>query len=57
MTKEKIIIQVTLFGGEAFLHISGFNKIIYDDINDINKLKDFGYNIYSEKSILLTQTI
>ena len=55
MTKEKIIIQITLFGGEAFLHISGFNKIIYDDINDINKLKDFGYNIYSEKSILLTQ--
>ena len=55
MTKEKIILQVTLFGGEAFLQISGFNKIIYDDINDINILKNYGFNIYSEKSILVTQ--
>ena len=55
LTKEKIILQVTLFGGEAFLQISGFNKIIYDDINDIKILKNYGFNIYSEKSILLTQ--
>ena len=41
MTKEKIIIQVTLFGGEAFLHISELNKIIYNDIIDINIFKIF----------------
>ena len=53
LTNEKIILQVTLFGGEAFLHISGYNKIMYDSINDIKKLKNFGFHIYSEKSILL----
>ena len=52
---EKIIIQVTLFGGKAFLHISGFNKIIYKNYNEIEKLKNFGFHIYSEKSILLSQ--
>ena len=55
ISNDKIIIQITLFGGEAFLHISGFNQIIYNDINDIKKLKNYGFQIYSEKSILITK--
>ena len=52
---DRIIIQITLFGGEAYLHISGFNKIIYKNLNEIKKLKNYGFQIYSEKSILITQ--
>ena len=55
ISNDKIIIQIALFGGEAFLHISGFNQIIYNDINDIKKLKNYGFQIYSEKSILITK--
>ena len=51
---DKLIIQMTLFGGEAVLHISGFNKIIYDSLSKIYKLKNYLFQIYSEKSILIT---
>ena len=52
---DRIIMQITLFGGEAQLHISGFNKIIYDDLKEIKKLKNYIFQIYSEKSILITK--
>ena len=48
-----IIVQMTLFGGEAYLHFSGYNKIIYKNNKEIKKLKNYGFNIISEKSILI----
>ena len=50
---ENLIIQMTLFGGEALFHISGWNKCIYNNINNIKKLEDYGFHIISEKSILI----
>ena len=52
---KKLIIQMTLFGGEAFLHISGWNKQIYEDIKDIKKLENYGFQIISEKSIMISK--
>ena len=51
--EDKLIIQMTLFGGEALLHISGWNKIIYNDPKDINKLEKYEFHIISEKSIMI----
>ena len=53
--EEKLIIQLTLFGGEAYIHFSGWNKEIYNNVQDIKKLKDYAYQVVSEKSILLKQ--
>ena len=53
--EEKLIIQMTLFGGEALLHITGWNKIIYDDIKNIKKYENYGYQIITEKSIMLSK--
>ena len=50
---DKLIIQMTLFGGEALLHISGWNKVIYNNLNDINKLEKYEFHIISEKSIMI----
>ena len=55
LNDDRIIIHITLFGGEAFLYISGFNKIIYQNLNEIKKLKNYGFQIYNEKSILITK--
>ena len=52
---DRIIIHITLFGGEAFLHISGFNKMVIKNLNEIKKLKKYGFQIYNEKSILITK--
>ena len=52
--KDKLIIQMTLFGGSALLHITGWNKEIYN-INDLNKIKSYGYHIISEKTIMLSE--
>ena len=51
--EDKLIIQLTLFGGEAYLHFSGWNKETYNDIKDIKKLKDYTFQIISEKSVLI----
>ena len=50
---DKLIIQMSLFGGEAYLHISGWNKQIYNHINEIKKLENYGFQIISEKSIMI----
>ena len=50
---DKLIIQMTLFGGKAFFHISGWNKYIYKDLNNIKKLENYGFQIISEKSIMI----
>ena len=51
---DKLIIQLTLFGGSALLHITGWNKEIFST-NDLNKIKDYGYHIISEKTIMLSE--
>ena len=52
---DRLIIQMTLFGGSAFLHISGFNKVIYKSENEIKTIKNNLYQIISEKSIMLKE--
>jgi hypothetical protein len=52
---DKLIIQMTLFGGEAFLHITGWNKDLYNDVKNIKKFENYGYNIITEKSIMISK--
>ena len=53
LNEDNLIIQMTLFGGEAFLHITGWNKDINSDINNIKKLENYKFQIVSERSILI----
>ena len=50
---DKLIIQMSLFGGEAYLHFSGWNKIIYSNYYEIKKLENYGFQIISEKSVMI----